>query len=57
MTGTDQSKIRRRPMRSMAWKAMSVKKKFVRAIERDVSVGEWKPTRRNIVAEKYIKEF
>jgi hypothetical protein len=41
----------------MAWKAKSVKRKFVRAMERDVSVGLWKPTRRKIVAEKYIREF
>jgi hypothetical protein len=57
MMGTDQRRIRRRPMRSIAWKAKSVKRKFVRAMERDVSVGEWKPTRRKIVAEKYIREF
>jgi hypothetical protein len=34
-----------------------VKKKFARAMESDVSVGEWKPTRRKIVAEKYMREF
>ena len=36
---------------------MSVKAKFVRAIEREVKVGERKPTRENIVAEKYMSEF
>lgn len=41
----------------METKATSVKRKFVVAMERDVSVGEEKPTRRKIVAEKYIREF
>lgn len=31
-----------------------MKKKFVRAMVRDVSVGEVKPTREKIVAEKYL---
>jgi hypothetical protein len=34
-----------------------VKRKFVMAMERDVRVGDSNPTRRNIVAEKYIREF
>lgn len=34
-----------------------MKAKFVRAMEREVSVGEEKPIRRKIVAEKYIREF
>lgn len=38
-------------------KATRVKRKFVVEMERDVSVGEVKPTRRKIVAEKYIREF
>ena len=41
----------------MLWKAMSVKVKFVRAIEREVKVGERKPTREKMVAEKYMSEF
>jgi hypothetical protein len=57
MTGTENRRIRRRPMRSIEWKAIRVKRKFVRAMERDVKVGLWKPTRRKIVAEKYIREF
>ena len=36
---------------------MSVKAKFVRAIEREVKVGERKPTREKMVAEKYMSEF
>lgn len=57
MNGTERSRILRRPRRSMKWKAMRVKKKFVRAMERDVSVGEWKERREKMVAEKYIREF
>lgn len=34
-----------------------MKTKFVQAMERDVKVGDWKPTRLKIVAEKYIREF
>jgi hypothetical protein len=34
-----------------------VKRKFVMAMESEVSVGDSKPTSRKIVAEKYIKEF
>jgi hypothetical protein len=49
--------MRRRPTRSMEWKATRVKAKFVRAIEREVKVGEVKPRRENMVAEKYIREF
>jgi hypothetical protein len=57
MTGMEKRRMRRRPMRSMEWKARRVKRKFVRAMEREVSVGLWKPTSRNMVAEKYIREF
>lgn len=49
--------MRRRPMRSMKWKATRVKRKFVRAMESEVRVGEEKPTMRKIVAEKYMREF
>jgi hypothetical protein len=34
-----------------------VKRKFVEAMLREVKVGERKPTRENMVALKYIKEF
>ena len=34
-----------------------VKRKFVRATEREVRVGEVKERRVKIVAEKYIREF
>lgn len=57
MTGTLSSRILRRPTRSMAWKAAMVKAKFVHAMERDVRVGEAKPQRLKIVAEKYIRAF
>lgn len=57
MMGTERRRMRRRPMRSMEWNATRVKAKFVRAMEREVRVGEWKPTRRKMVAEKYIMEF
>lgn len=46
--------MRRRPMRSMAWKATRVKAKFVTAMARAVRVGLRKPTRAKIVAEKYL---
>lgn len=41
----------------MKWKATRVKRKFVRAMESEVRVGEEKPTMRKIVAEKYMREF
>ena len=57
MKGMERSRMRRRPRRSMRRKARRVKVKFVRAMERDVSVGEWKERRETMVAEKYIREF
>ena len=57
MKGSEYSRIRRRPMRSMSVRATSVKMKFVTATVSEVSVGLWKPTRVKIVAEKYIREF
>jgi len=57
MMGMERRRMRRRPRRSMAWKAMRVKAKFVRAMEREVRVGERKPTREKMVAEKYMREF
>ena len=36
---------------------MRVQRKFVRAMEREVRVGEEKPRREKMVAEKYIREF
>lgn len=49
--------MRRRPRRSISVKARRVKVKFVRAMERDVRVGEEKFRREKRVAEKYIREF
>ena len=49
--------MRRRPMWSMMRRAMRVQRKFVRAMEREVRVGEEKPRREKMVAEKYIREF
>ena len=57
MIGIERRRIRRRPMRSIEWKATSVKTKFVEAMEREVKVGERKPTRAKMVAEKYMREF
>lgn len=57
MMGMEARRMRRRPMRSMLWKAMRVKEKFVRAMEREVRVGEVKPRREKMVAEKYMREF
>ncbi len=41
----------------MITKATRVQMKLVRAIDKDVNVGEENPNREKIVAEKYIKEF
>ena len=41
-------------MRSMMAKATRVRRKFVRAIDSEVVIGEVKPTREKIVAEKYM---
>lgn len=57
MTGRVDRRIRRRPMRSMMVKAMSVPMKLVMAMDRDVSVGEENPMTENMVAEKYMREF
>lgn len=54
MQGIEYRRIRRRPTWSMILKAMIVKTKFVIAIVRDVKVGDVKPTREKIVAEKYL---
>ena len=57
MTGMERIRILRRPMRSMEWNATRVKRKFVLAMVSEVRVGERKPTREKIVAEKYMREF
>ena len=41
-------------MRSMMAKATRVRRKFVRAMDSEVVIGEVKPTREKIVAEKYM---
>lgn len=57
MNGVERSRIRRRPMVSMRIKAMTVKRKFVPATEREVPIGDVKPTMAKMVAEKYMREF
>ena len=57
ITGTEASRMRRRPARSVIKSAMRVQMKFVAAMDRDVSVGEVKPRSEKMVAEKYIREF
>ena len=57
ITGMERRMMRRRPMWSMMRRAMRVQRKFVRAMEREVRVGEEKPRREKMVAEKYIREF
>ena len=57
MMGRETRRMRRRPIMSMAEKASRVKRKLVEAMRRETAVGESKPTRLNIVAEKYINEF
>lgn len=44
-------------MRSMISKAIIVQMRLVTAIDREVKVGEEKPMREKMVAEKYIREF
>lgn len=57
ITGIVESRIRRRPTWSIINKANRVQMKLVPAIDREVNVGEEKPTREKMVAEKYIREF
>jgi hypothetical protein len=44
-------------MRSINKRATQVRKKLVRATEREVRVGEANPRIVKMVAEKYIREF
>lgn len=57
MMGRVERRIRRRPIRSIKVSAISVPRKLVMAMEREVSVGEENPMREKMVAEKYIREF
>lgn len=57
MTGMERSRIALRPMRSVISSAMSVNTKFVAATHRDVKIGDVKPSREKMVAEKYMMEF
>lgn len=57
ITGIVESKMRRRPTWSIISRANRVQMKLVPAIDREVNVGEEKPTREKMVAEKYIREF
>ena len=57
MKGMENKRIRRRPMRSMALKAPSVKTKFVQAIRSAVPVGERNLASAKMEALKYIRVF
>jgi hypothetical protein len=57
MKGIERRRVARRPTVSIVLKATSVKMKLVRAIESEANIGEVKPTRAKIVAEKYMSEF
>lgn len=57
ITGIVESKMLRRPTWSIISRANRVQIKLVPAIDKEVKVGEEKPTREKIVAEKYIREF
>lgn len=57
ITGIVESKMRRRPTWSIISRANRVQMKLVPAIDRAINVGEEKPTREKMVAEKYIREF
>jgi hypothetical protein len=57
MKGIVCSRMARRPRRSIQVKARRVKRKFVRAMAREVPIGERKPMRLKIVAEKYMRQF
>ena len=57
MTGTERSRMRRRPIPSTISKAIIVQTRLVTAIDKEVKVGEEKPMREKMVAEKYIREF
>lgn len=57
MTGIEQSRSWRRPIRSMISKAIIVQRRLVTAMDREVKVGEEKPISEKMVAEKYIREF
>lgn len=57
ITGIVESRMRRRPTWSIISRANRVQIKLAPAIDREINVGEEKPTREKIVAEKYIREF
>jgi hypothetical protein len=57
MNGIVCSRMARRPSLSIQVKANRVKRKFVRAMVREVPIGERKPMRLKIVAEKYMRQF
>lgn len=57
MRGMERRRMVRRPRVSIQAKAQRVRRKFVSAMEREARIGEWKPTREKMVAEKYIREF
>lgn len=57
MKGMVRRSILRRPTLSIRAKATRVKTKLVSAMDREVPMGDVKPTRLKIVAEKYINEF
>ena len=55
MMGIEDSRMRRRPIRSISEKARSVNKKLVRATDIDVNVGDENWRLAKIVAEKYMR--
>ncbi|KAL8740995.1 MAG: hypothetical protein Q9190_006358, partial [Brigantiaea leucoxantha] len=57
ITGIVWRRIARRPTRSISIKAIRVQIKLVNATDTEVKIGEVKPRREKIVAEKYIREF
>lgn len=57
MNGIERRRMLRRPTESINAKATSVKTKLVKAMESEVPIGDVKPTRAKMVAEKYMREF
>jgi hypothetical protein len=57
MRGIETRRMRRRPMRSMAVKAMPVKTKFVQAMRSAVPVGDRNLARAKMEALKYMSVF
>lgn len=54
ITGIKRIRMRRRPTWSMIMRASKVQTELVRAMDREVSVGEWNFKSEKIEAEKYM---